>query len=221
MSGPLKSQQKAAAAVQTRAAILDAALREFAEEGYAGARTEHIARAANVNVALVFYYFRSKDKLYGAVLEQIFAEWSRAVTSQLQSEETPERKVFGYISAYFDYISQFPQRPRLVQQEMMRRGRTGSRHIRQLAEKYIRPVHRRLREVIQQGIREGSFHRLDPEHVGYSITGMINFYFASSPIITILSGRDPLSPAGIERRKKEVLKFLDYALTMKRSSKKR
>ena len=53
----------------TRDAILEAALNEFATEGLAGARTDHIARAAGVNKALLYYYYEDKETLYGAVLD--------------------------------------------------------------------------------------------------------------------------------------------------------
>ncbi|HEV7217637.1 MAG TPA: helix-turn-helix domain-containing protein, partial [Terriglobales bacterium] len=43
---------------ESRAAILQAAVREFADEGIAGARTDAIARAAKVNKALLYYYFK-------------------------------------------------------------------------------------------------------------------------------------------------------------------
>jgi len=45
---------------ETRASILEAATREFAQEGVAGARTDAIARAARVNKALLYYYFEDK-----------------------------------------------------------------------------------------------------------------------------------------------------------------
>src|ERR1022692_4744369 len=57
---------------QSRASILKAAMAEFAEYGIAGARTDAIARAAHVNKALLYYYFKDKDSLYGAVLDQVF-----------------------------------------------------------------------------------------------------------------------------------------------------
>src|SRR5689334_19093666 len=49
---------------ESRNAILQAALREFSKEGIAGARTDSIARAARVNKALLYYYFKDKDALY-------------------------------------------------------------------------------------------------------------------------------------------------------------
>ena len=54
-------------AERSRQALLDAALDEFAEHGYAGARVADIARRAGVNKQLINYYFGSKEGLYLAV----------------------------------------------------------------------------------------------------------------------------------------------------------
>src|ERR1039458_628157 len=58
---------------ESRASILKAAVAEFAEHGIAGARTDAIARAAHVNKALLYYYFKDKDALYEAVLDHVFS----------------------------------------------------------------------------------------------------------------------------------------------------
>ena len=58
---------------KTRAAILKAALEEFAHEGVTGARTDEIARRAGVNKALLYYYFKDKEGLYAAALDQVFS----------------------------------------------------------------------------------------------------------------------------------------------------
>jgi TetR/AcrR family transcriptional regulator len=195
--------------------ILQAALREFAEEGYAGARTEHIARAARVNVALVFYYFKSKDLLYGAVLERIFSDWVKIVEKPLTRSAPPSEKLLDFVSTYFDFVAAAPERPRLVQQEMMRRGRVGSPHIRRLVQKYIKAVHMRVRRLVREGIAAGQFHDVDPENTVYSITGLITFYFASAPVVELLGGRNPVSRARIERRKAEVLKLIRNGLLKK------
>jgi TetR/AcrR family transcriptional regulator len=55
---------------RTRAAILDAALVEFGEHGYAGARTGAIARRAGVNAQLISYYFDGKEGLYKALSQR-------------------------------------------------------------------------------------------------------------------------------------------------------
>mgnify|MGYP000861794967 CR=1 FL=1 len=57
---------------KTREAILRAAIDEFADRGFAGARTENIAKAAEVNKAMLHYYYHDKETLYNAVLESLY-----------------------------------------------------------------------------------------------------------------------------------------------------
>src|SRR5579863_6042649 len=149
---PRTSQRPKNGEKDTRARILQVALQEFAEEGYAGARTDRIAKRAGVNIALVFYYFKSKDQLYGAVLEQIFTDWSHAVTPALESKGATRERILAYVQNYFGYIASAPSRPRIVQQEMMRRGRIGSPHLRRLAKKFIKPVYKKLNQILNHGI---------------------------------------------------------------------
>ena len=52
--------------------ILAAAALEFAERGFAGARVDRIARRARVNKAMIYYHFKSKRALYGALLREMF-----------------------------------------------------------------------------------------------------------------------------------------------------
>ena len=69
---------------KTRAAILKAALEEFAHEGVTGARTDEIARRAGVNKALLYYYFKDKEGLYTAALDQVFSGLHQRVASVLE-----------------------------------------------------------------------------------------------------------------------------------------
>src|SRR5579859_4554443 len=93
---------------QTSAAILDAAMREFAHEGLAGARIDAIAREAGVNKALLYYYFRDKESLYGAVLDRVFSGLLRQVSAPLDSSLLPREKLLAYAGAHFDYIASSP-----------------------------------------------------------------------------------------------------------------
>src|SRR5262245_34922052 len=102
----LRSGQRDAA--ETRAAILEAALREFAEEGIAGARMEAMAAAAGVNKALLHYYFGDKERLYGAALEHVFATLSERMREVLESELPPREKIMAYAAAHFDFIAASP-----------------------------------------------------------------------------------------------------------------
>src|SRR6267154_6338960 len=83
---------------KTRAAILKAALEEFMHEGPSGARTEEIARRAGVNKALLYYYFKDKEGLYTAALEQVFTGLHDRVMSVLDNQTLlPREKLLKYV----------------------------------------------------------------------------------------------------------------------------
>ena len=197
---------------QTRAAILHAALHEFAAEGVEGARTDAIARAARVNKALLYYYFRNKETLYGAVLDQVFSGLAAAVGQALDRDLPPREKVLAWAGAHFDYIAREPIYPRLVLREMMRAGRRGSPHIRRIAQKYLRPIQERLMALFREGIAAGDFRRVNPQHFVVSVVAMNVFYFSSAPMLRQMLRDDPLSPERVAERRAAVLNTISAAL---------
>ncbi len=197
---------------RTRQAILRAALIEFAQEGIAGARIDHIARAAHVNKALLYYYFHDKEALYGAVLDQVFSGLAERINQVLDRDLPPREKVLAYAAAHFDYIAASPMYPRVVQREMMRAGRAGSPHIRRMVDRYLRPVQGRLAELFRAGMEAGDFRRVDAAHFIFSIVAMNVFYFSSAPVIALLSHADPLAPEAVAARRAAVLDLIAAAL---------
>src|SRR6201987_3627438 len=91
---------------ESRAAILAAAAYEFAEHGIAGARTDTIAHEAHVNKALLYYYFKDKETLYGAVLDNAFSGLKETVFRALDSSLPPREKILAYVGAYFDFSNE-------------------------------------------------------------------------------------------------------------------
>jgi TetR/AcrR family transcriptional regulator len=110
----------------SRAAILKAARTEFASAGVEGARTEEIARAAGVNKALLYYYFRGKEALYGAVLDEAYSGLARSIIAAMDAESDPARRILAYAGAHFDYVARSPFLPKLVSREMMREPEAAS-----------------------------------------------------------------------------------------------
>src|SRR5215831_20634878 len=197
---------------ESRAAILKAAAREFAEHGIAGARTETIAREARVNKALLYYYFEDKDTLYGAVLDNAFSGLKNTVFEVLDSALPPREKVLAYAGAYFDFIASNQLYPRLMQREMMRAREGESQHIDKLVKTYIQPIFIRVNQVLQEGIAQGEFRRVKTEHFVPSMVAIIVFYFSSAPMIQKIIGFNPLTAERIAERRAAVLDFISAAL---------
>jgi TetR/AcrR family transcriptional regulator len=196
---------------ESRASILKAAVAEFAEHGIAGARTDAIARAAHVNKALLYYYFKDKDALYEAVLDHVFSGLRDRVLPVLESNLPPRQKMLEYLGAYFDYIAANPRFPRVVQGEWMRSG-AGAARMQRVAKEYFRPIFRKLVEVLREGIAAGKFRAVNPMDFLPSVAAVIVFYFTAAPLMKTLMKKDPLSEERIRERRAFVLDFISAAL---------
>ncbi len=203
---------------QTRAAILAAATREFAQEGVAGARTDAIARAARVNKALLYYYFKDKETLYGAVVDQMFSGLSERIHAALNSDLPPREKYLAYVGAHFDYIAGNPVLPRIAQREWMSAGRNASPHLRHIVQRYLRPIFMKVSEVLREGIAAGEFRPVDPMQFVPSTVAIVVSYFANAPLLAMMASFDPLSPERVAARRAAVLDFVSAALFQPRNS---
>src|SRR5437870_2028886 len=104
---------------ETALRIVAAAEQIFAQRGLAGARTGAIARAAHVNNALLYYYFRSKEDLHRYTLESLFKQLRTQVGAILEGPASPRERLIGYVMGYFDFVAAHPNYPLLFQREMM------------------------------------------------------------------------------------------------------
>src|SRR5215469_3678209 len=159
---------------ESRAAILKAAVREFAREGVAGARTDAIAQSAGVNKALLYYYFKDKEALYQAVLDEVFSGVRAAIRNALVQELPPKEKLCAYLRAHFDYIASNPLYQRLVHAEFLRAGRDPS-HLQRVAKHFFRPIFADLAVLLKQGAESGDFRQVEPVHFIPSMIAVIVF----------------------------------------------
>jgi TetR/AcrR family transcriptional regulator len=196
---------------ESRASILKAAVSEFAEHGIAGARTDAIARAAHVNKALLYYYFKNKDALYEAVLDHVFSGLRARVMPVLESNLPPREKMLQYLGTYFDYIAANPRFPRVVQGEWVRSG-AGAARMQRVARQYFRPIFTKLAGVLREGIAAGEFRAVNPMDFLPSVAAVIVFYFTAAPLMKALMKIDPLSKQRIRERRAFVLDFISQAL---------
>jgi TetR/AcrR family transcriptional regulator len=203
---------------ETRAAILHAAMHEFAEVGLAGARTGSIARAAGVNKALIHYYFKDKETLYTAALDHVFSGVSKRLLEVFERKTSPREKILGYVAAHFDFIASEPTYPRVVQREMMASPRTRSRHVVRILELYFRPVLAKVIATLEEGMRAGEFRKVDAAHFAISMAAATVFYFSNAGIMGVLLGGDPLSSRRVAERRAAVLDQVSAALAPQRSS---
>jgi AcrR family transcriptional regulator len=180
----------------------------FAEQGLAGARMDESARAAKVNKALLYYYFRSKEELYRFVLETLLSQLRAGVSAKSAGPLSPGKRLAALIDNFFDFVQRHPNYPRLVQRVMMGRGP----NLEWIVSEYYKPLHVQLVGLIEEGISAGEFRRVDTRNTALTVVSIMVFYFSAAPVLSRILGHDPLQPREVAQRRKAVHDFLEHGL---------
>lgn len=197
---------------QTRARILDAAVREFSENGLAGARTEQIAEAAGVNKALLYYYFEGKEALYQAAIESVAKRVVETGLAAMTADRTAGEQIVQFALNHFDRLHSQRAFQSLMQQEMVRLQRGEENALTPIVEKVFRPMMGRLRDLFEEGKRSGELIQADEWQIMYAALGANVFYFLSAPVVGIMFATNPLERSAMEFRRSAAVEFLGQAI---------
>ena len=152
----------------------------FHKKGYAATRTRDIAQEAGINLALLNYYFRSKEKLFDIIVFDSLLEFRKSMADILNNEKTSlQTKVEKMTSNYIDFLITQPNVPLFILSEI--RNHPG-----QLVEK-MNPKSHFLKtyfvKQFKQAVKEGKIADIDPVHYIINIIAMIVFPFVASPLV--------------------------------------
>jgi AcrR family transcriptional regulator len=163
---------------RTREAILLAATEEFAERGFDGARTEHIAKKARVNKAMLHYYYHDKQTLYSAVLERLYGSDSetellieKLSSAALNSVQMVHIFIKIILKKHADRRSEAFRR--ILAWELA----AGRNNLKDVAQKYMVPRIAAMAEVIRRGVAQGELSCSNPTLAVWSIISQLAFYF--------------------------------------------
>jgi len=217
MTPHTQPETQADRSAETRTRILDTAIREFAENGLAGARTEQIAAAAGVNKALLYYYFESKEKLYAAALDEVSGRVRDRSMALFLREGSPGERLLRAALDHFD--RNFTQRDfqSLMQQEMMRlhRGEEGELPI--LVKRIFAPLQAMFFALVREGIASGELIDVDWLQLVLSSLGSNVFYFLSAPVWRQVLPFEPFDPEVLKSRRVALIQFLGKAIFQDRN----
>ena len=166
----------------TKEKILASARKEFAEKGLEGSRVDRIAEGAGVNKAMIYYHFASKELLYQTILGELFGRARTVIDRVLAEGLSLDERLSELARFYNDVFTSSPELRPIVLREMA----GGGERLRALFSRTILEVEapRRLRALLDEGIREGTLRRVDSAHAVISFIGMNLFYLLFSPMVT-------------------------------------
>jgi len=171
---------------KSRPALLEAAIHEFADKGYAGATTAGIARRARSQQPLVHHHFGSKEDLFRVVLDTLFAE--------LQREIIPapgEQIALAVLVRRFTLFT--ARRPELARIWVIESAHRGPQ-LTYMLERHVLP----LMQLAVPLVASGTHLALDPTLLAYAIQGLVTYPFLVPAQVKRATGADARDPAFAE-----------------------
>lgn len=160
----------------TEEKIKIAARKVFTQKGYAAARTRDIAEEAGINLALLNYYFRSKEKLFDLVMGEQMFQFVQGMKGVFQDEEKSLiQKVTAIVENYVEILSSNPDLPLFVLSE-----------IRANPEKFAAKLDVKkalLNSHFFNQINEETHGKINPLHFFMNMMGLAIFPFIASPML--------------------------------------
>ncbi len=195
----------------TAAAILAAAYKEFASCGFAGGRIDRIAERAQVNKAMIYHHYGSKEGLFLAVLERAY-ERARSPEQKLHLDEIEPREAMKRLVEFtFDSFVKDRSFIKLLNDENL----YGAVHLKQskrIAEMHS-PLLATMRKILARGAAEGVFRAdFDPMQTWISIAAVSYFYFSNINTLSTIFSRDFDTEEAHVLRRKHVVELILSAL---------
>ncbi|MBL7813942.1 MAG: TetR/AcrR family transcriptional regulator [Saprospiraceae bacterium] len=166
--------------IDARSVLLETASRLFAKHGFEAVSTRMLAQEAGVNIAMIAYYFGSKEKLFEAIIDQKLPQAKEMLLHFLESDLEPWDKLRSVIRAYIERIFAYPSFSKLINRELslQQRPEHNERILRGIMDNW-----EIMSKIIEEGQKKGVFRTdIDTIMTLSSIFGTI-VQIVNTPII--------------------------------------
>ncbi len=143
-----------------RREILEVALQVFSSSEYSAVTVRQVAVRANVNSALVYYYFKSKERLVTAVIEHAMTQAFELYERRIAGTSDPKRALDEWFKVNAQFFAPLRQMARILihYQSTTRHCSMIDAQVRKLYQK----EHGILRRCVADGVKAGDFKRMNP-----------------------------------------------------------
>lgn len=195
--------------ISTETSILEAAKRIFTRKGMDGARMQEIADEANINKALLHYYFRSKKLLFEAVFKHAFYILAPQLNKIMNAESSLFEKIEDFSKNYISFVLKHPYLPNFIFQELNRNPNFAKELISEKQFPNISTFKKQVAELINDGV----IKPITGEQLFINILALTIFPFIGAPLLKeILAINDKSFNLLLKERQTEVANFIINAL---------
>lgn len=163
----------------TRGKLLREARDQFADKGFYGTSINDVAAKLGLSKQGLLHHFPTKEKLYGAVLEEATDAVMQRFEKSATSAENPEGKMMAIIESFATLDDELVGVSRLMVRELLDNlHRAGQSH-----RWYMLPFLSRYEEIILEGQDKGVFNNVHPMAFLYQIIGAQQYFIISLPTL--------------------------------------
>lgn len=186
----------------TEEKIKEAARKVFLKKGYAATRTRDIAEEAGINLALLNYYFRSKEKLFNIIMSETLSGFIQNLVVVLNDKKTSlEKKVELIASHYIDFIIKDPEIPTFIISEIRN---NPSSLLERLPVQQL--VHKsKFVEQHQNAVVKGEIAEPNPLHFLMNLIGLVVFPFIAKPLLLGIGSIDATQFEQLMQKRKKLI----------------
>lgn len=185
----------------TEQKIFDAATELFLEKGVDRTSVREIANKADINLALMNYYFRSKENLFDAIFSMLVKKNTKKMIKIMDSDLELEEKLRKYVEAYIDMLI---ENPLLVSFVMAIVHRSQDRITQMQSISNLYSSSKFAMQIFDEG-EKGNIIPTNPTHLFIDMLSLITFPFAIKPLVKDRTGfGEPEFKAFLEERKKRI-----------------
>lgn len=197
---------------ETQTSIIESAKELFVSRGYRGTSMRDIAANAKVNLAMLNYYFRSKENLFDIIFTETIQTISTVVAPAILQEGDTLKRIERFIHLYIDELMKNPAIPTFIFQELINNPKkllTKIQDNKELGNALIL-----LNTQLQTDIKSGIIKPVDnPINLLLNIVSLCAFPFIAKPLIEMVTGIGSESYIGImESRKVEITNIIQNYL---------
>jgi TetR/AcrR family transcriptional regulator len=168
-------------------AILAAAMDVFIEKGRHGATMQEIADRAGINKAMLHYYFRSKENIYGRIFESVFLKLMNSLIISLDEGLDFKTHLRMLINKFHDTILNNPRLPLFIARELSEGGATVSSIVSRLIQENKIEGPPRIIASIRRAVEQEEIAFVgDPLQLMMTIIGSCIYFFVAEPIFRAL-----------------------------------
>jgi AcrR family transcriptional regulator len=195
----------------TEEKILRAAEKVFLEKGYAGTRMQVVADEAEINKAMLHYYFRSKEKLFRVILTDAINEVLPILIGSLNSDKGVIAKLHDLVSNYTALLLKRPHLPLFIMHEL---SQNQGKFVTDLALRAnAQPVMLTFFQQVIEAGESGDIYPINPVQLLLHVLSLTVFPFIARPMIATMANiPEELFQQVLSDRAQEVIRFLDAGL---------